>query len=88
MNQEEISSAIWDASNEIQELTCKLHSLGDLLEILAERVSSDPESGALWLAADTARSLSDKFDDCAMALMPTMRGVQQLNISVPKKGKK
>jgi hypothetical protein len=90
MNQEEISSAIWDASNEIQELTCKLHSLGDLLEILAERVSSDPESGALWLASDTARSLSDKFDDCAHGLMPVMRAVQQLNsiVVVPKKGKK
>ena len=88
MNQEEISSAIWDASNEIQELTCKLHSLGDLLEIVAAQVRSDPESGALWLARDTALGLSDKFDDCAQGLMPVMRAVQQLKISVPKKGKK
>lgn len=85
MNQEEISSALWDTSNEIQELTCKLHSVADLLEIVAERVSSDPESGAIWLARDTAKDLSDKFDDCALSLMAVMRVVQHLKINVPKK---
>lgn len=88
MNQQEISDVIWDASNEIQELSCKLHSLSDLLELLAERVSSDPESGSIWLARDTALALSEKFDECSMTLIPAMRAVQQLNISIPKKGKK
>jgi hypothetical protein len=87
MNQEEISSAIWDTSNTVDELTCKLNSVADLLEILAERVSTDPDSGAIWLARDTLKDLTDKFDDCTYTLMATMRAVQQLK-PTPKKGKK
>ena len=64
--------------------------MADLLEIVAERVSTDPDSGAIWLARDTLKDLTDKFDDCTYKLMATMRAVQQLNsiVVVPKKGKK
>jgi hypothetical protein len=88
MNQEEIADAIWDTSNTIEELTCKLNSVADLLEILAERVSTDPDSGALWLARDTIKTLSDAYEERTHDLMAAMREVRQLKINTPKKGKK
>jgi hypothetical protein len=88
MNQEEISDVLWNTSNTIEELTCKLNSVADLLEILAERVSTDPDSGAVWLARDTAKDLADKFDECTYTVLAAMREVRQLQINTPKKGKK
>jgi hypothetical protein len=88
MNQEEIGDAIWETSNTIDILNSKLCSVCDLLEILAERIPSDPESGAVWLARDTIKTLSDAYDERTHDLMAIMREVRQLKINVPKKGKK
>lgn len=88
MNQEEICEVLWKMSNTIEEQTCKLNSVGDLLEIVAERVSTDPDSGAVWLARDVTKEIADKFDECTYATMEIMREVRQLKINIPKKGKK
>jgi hypothetical protein len=87
MNQEEIADAIWETSNTIDILNSKLCSVCDLLEILAERVSSEPESGALWLARDTVKTLADSYEDHTHELMAIMREIRQLK-PTPKKGKK
>ena len=87
MNQEEIVDALWETSNAIDVLNSKLCSVADLLEIIAERVSSDPESGAIWLARDTIKTLSDSYEDCTHEIMAAMREVRQLKPTT-KKGKK
>jgi hypothetical protein len=87
MNQEEIVDALWETSNAIDVLNGKLCSVCDLLEILAERVPSDPESGAVWLARDTIKTLSISYEDCTHEIMAAMREVRQLK-PTPKKGKK
>jgi hypothetical protein len=86
MNQEETYNALWEASNSIDSINCKLSSVCDLLEILAERVSSEPESGAIWLARDTVKRLTQGLDDRVHELMSATRAVQQLKPT--KKGKK
>jgi len=88
MNQEEIADAIWETSNSIDILNSKLCSVCDLLEILAERVSSEPESGALWLARDTIKTLSDAYEERTHEIMAAMREVRNLKTNTPKKGKK
>jgi hypothetical protein len=85
MNQEEISNQIWDASNSLDVIECKLSGVADLLEIVAERVSTEPESGAIWLARDTIKSLSDALQDRTHELMICMRAVQELKLTVTKK---
>ena len=85
MNQEEISSQIWDASCSIDTSECKLSGVADLLEIVAERVSTEPESGALWLARDTIKTLADALQDRTQELMICMRAVQELKLTVTKK---
>ena len=87
MNQEEIVDALWETSNAIDVLNSKLCSVADLLEIIAERVSSDPESGAIWLASDTVKTLADSYEDCTHEIMAAMREVRQLKTTT-KKGKK
>jgi hypothetical protein len=88
MNQEEIVNATWEMSNALDVLNSKLCSVCDLLEILAERVSSEPESGAIWLARDTVKTLADSYEERTCDLMAIMREVRQLKINTPKKGKK
>ena len=88
MNQEEIVDALWETSNAIDVLNSKLCSVCDLLEILGERIPSDPESGAVWLARDTIKTLTDSYEDCTHEIMAAMREVRQLQINTPKKGKK
>ena len=85
MNQDEISSRIWDASCSIDTIECKLSGVADLLEIVAERVSTEPESGALWLARDTIKTLADALQDRTQELMICMRAVQELKLTVTKK---
>jgi hypothetical protein len=87
MNQEEIVNATWEMSNALDVLNSKLCSVCDLLEILAERVPSEPESGAIWLARDTVKTLADSYEDHTHELMAIMREIRQLK-PTPKKGKK
>ena len=85
MNQEEISNKIWNTSNSIDTIECKLSGVADLLEIVAERISTEPESGAIWLARDTVKSLADALEGRSHELMVCMRAVQELKLTVTKK---
>lgn len=85
MNQEEISNKIWDASNSINVIECKLSGVADLLEIVAERISTEPESGTIWLARDTIKDLADALEERSHELMICMRAVQELKLTVTKK---
>jgi hypothetical protein len=85
MNQEEISSHIWDTSNSLDIIECKLSGVADLLEIVAERINTEPESGTIWLARDTIKDLADALEERSHELMICMRAVQELKLTVTKK---
>ena len=85
MNQEEISSLIWETSNSLDTIECKLSGVADLLEIVAERISTEPESGAIWLARDMIKTLSYALEERSHELMICMRAVQELKLTATKK---
>lgn len=43
---------LWELSCEIETVGYKLDSLKNIVEILAERETNEPESGALWAVAE------------------------------------
>lgn len=60
---------LWEKANQVSELGYKVHSASDIVELVAEKISSDAESGALWAAADLLKDLSDKIENLALDIM-------------------
>ncbi len=74
--------SLWQAANDIEELSYKLANVRDMVELVAEDVS-DPYSGALWAVRDMIEHIQDKVAKQADAIMDLHR--EALN---PKKSKK
>jgi len=64
--------SLWQAANDIEELSYKLANVRDMVELVAEDVS-DPYSGALWAIKDMIENIEDKIAKQADALMELHR---------------
>jgi hypothetical protein len=69
----------WDAANRVEELGFKAHSIKCVVEVIAEAISEDAASGALWAVSEMLEHLSDQLNDQSLYLM---------NLSKLEKGKK
>ena len=74
--------SLWQAANDIEELSYKLANVRDMIELVAEDVDS-PYSGALWAIKDIIEQIEDKVAKQADALMELHRETLK-----PKKVKK
>jgi hypothetical protein len=74
--------SIWDAANEIEELSYKLSNIRDVVELVAGNVE-DPNSGALWAVHSMLDDLQSKMYIQADKVMELHRAENQ-----PKKAKK
>jgi protein-tyrosine-phosphatase len=63
---------LWQAANDIEELSYKLANVRDMVELVAEDVS-DPYSGALWAIKDMIEHIEDKIAKQADAIMELHR---------------
>jgi hypothetical protein len=59
----------WDAANRIEELGFKAHSIKCVVEVIAETISEDHTSGALYAVSEMLENLSDKLNDESGKLM-------------------
>jgi hypothetical protein len=64
--------SLWQAANDIEELSYKLANVRDMVELVAEDVS-DPYSGALWAIKDMLENIEDKVAKQADAVMELHR---------------
>jgi len=71
--------SLWDEAGELEKISNQLSCLGNVLELVAEKISSDAESGTLWLCRDVCESLHDRLQ---------LRVESLLAMHVEKKGKK
>jgi hypothetical protein len=74
--------SLWDAANDLEELSYKLSNIRDVVELIAEGVE-DPYSGALWAVHKMMDDLQDKMYVQADKVMELHR-----EESKPKKVKK
>jgi|LakMenE01Jun11ns_1017448.scaffolds.fasta_scaffold9744670_1 hypothetical protein len=74
--------SLWQAANDIEELSYKLANVRDMVELVAEDVS-DPYSGALWAVHSMIDDLQNKVIVQADVLMELHRETLK-----PKKSKK
>lgn len=63
----------WDAANRIEELGFKVHSIKCVVEVIAEAISEDHTSGALYAVSEMLENLSEKLDEEAGKLMEMHR---------------
>ena len=63
----------WDAANRIEELGFKAHSIKCVVEVIAEAISEDHTSGALYAVSEMLENLSKKLDEEAGKLMEMHR---------------
>lgn len=80
---------LWEKANKVSELGYKVHSASNIVEIVAEKIAMDAESGALWAASDLLKDLSDKLENLALDIMELNRTHEREEIKETKpKGKK
>jgi len=60
---------LWEKANEVSEVGYKVHSASMIVELVAERITDNAESGALWAAAEILKHYSDKLDRLAADIM-------------------
>ena len=68
--------SLWDAANRIEELGYKAHSIKCVVDVIAEAISEDSTSGALYAVSEMLENLSDKLNDEAGKLMDLHRESQ------------
>jgi protein-tyrosine-phosphatase len=64
--------SLWQAANDIDQLSYKLANVRDMIELVAEDVQ-DPYSGALWAIRDLIEQIEDKIGKQAESVMELHR---------------
>lgn len=64
---------MWDVSNELEQVSYRLESIMNVVEILAEREFSNAESGALWAVAEMLEVYADKLSSFSAEAMNVHR---------------
>lgn len=56
-------SGLWEKANEVSEIGYKVHSAAMIVELVAEKITDNAESGALWAASELLQELSERLED-------------------------
>ena len=62
-------SDLWEKANKVSEMGYKVNSAANIVELVAESISDDINSGALWAEADLLKDLSDRIENLALDIM-------------------
>ena len=76
---------MWKIACNIETLSYKIDSVASIVELVAEKTISEPESGALWAASEILRDLGEKVQTESQNLLDLRREIPD---EPPKKGKK
>jgi hypothetical protein len=62
-------AGLWEKANEVSEISYKIHSAAMIVELVAERITDNAESGALWAASELLQELSERLEGKANDIM-------------------
>ena len=74
-------NGLWEKANQVSEVGYKIHSAAMIVELVAERITDNAESGALWAAAEILKQYSEQLEELSSDLM-------SINRNIENKGKK
>lgn len=75
---------LWERANRVSEIGYKIHSAAMIVELVAEKVTDNAESGALWAASEILQQYSEELEELATDIM----ALQKIEATIPKKKKK
>jgi hypothetical protein len=75
--------SLWNAANDLEEISHKLSNVRDTLELIADSIDSSPHNGALWVVYAMLDDLQSRMYVQADKIMELHR-----EESKPKKAKK
>lgn len=83
-----MSSNYYEISCTLDTIQYKLENAADVLEIIAESISEDPSSGAVWCIRDVIDGLAKELTHVSSLTMDYHLEQQEIKVAVPKKKKK
>ena len=78
---------LWNKANKVSELGYKIHSVAMIVELVAEKITDNAESGALWAATEMLQEYSERLESLAADIMSINRNIH-VEESQPKGKKK
>jgi len=81
-------SNYYNISCSLDTIQYKLENVANTLEIIAEHVSEDPNSGAIWCMRDVVSSLASELEVVSSNLLDYHYDEQEKQIELEKKMKK
>jgi hypothetical protein len=68
---------LWEKANEVSEIGYKIHSAAMIVELVADRITDNAESGALWAATTILQEYSERLELLAGEIMSINRTQQE-----------
>jgi len=80
---------LWEKANRVSEIGYKIHSAAMIVELVADRITDNAESGALWAATEILQKYSEELEELASDIMGLNRQQQKVIATLEtKKSKK
>ena len=76
---------LWEKSNKVSEIGYKVHSAAMIVELVAERITDNAESGALWAATEILQEYSERLEFLAGDIMSINRQLEESKTKGKKK---
>jgi hypothetical protein len=76
---------LWEKANKVSEIGYKIHSAAMIVELVAERITDNAESGALWAATEILQEYSERLEFLAGDIMSINRQQEESKIKGKKK---
>jgi hypothetical protein len=70
-------AGLWEKSNKVSEIGYKVHSAAMIVELVAERITDNAESGALWAATEILQEYSERLEFLAGDIMSINRQLEE-----------
>jgi hypothetical protein len=61
--------SLWDEAGELEKIANQINCLGNVLELVAERLPDNVESGTLWLCKDVCDDIDTKLNERIVSLL-------------------
>jgi hypothetical protein len=72
-----MNNGLWEKANKVSETGYKIHSAAMIVELVAERITDNAESGALWAATEILQEYSERLEFLAGDIMSLNRQLEE-----------
>jgi hypothetical protein len=80
-----MTDGLWEKANEVAEVGYRVHNTAMIVELIAEKITDNAESGALWAVVDILTQHSERLELLSSELMAFNNKSKE---TVPEKKKK